>query len=207
MTLTKKEIKQRLRPGSKVDQDRIVVTPILDIDDQLGSTGIDVRLGKQFILFKDHLYGSLNPKKMSETEGDLKLYQEEIVIPIHHKIILHPDQFIVGSTLEYIALPSDLEAQVEGRSSWARLGLLVATATTVHPLFKGVITLELSNHGTIPLELYPGMKIAQIIFHKTETPLPVSKNRCKYTFSIGPGFTKIHKDKYIEYFCQESRSS
>lgn len=205
MTLTDKEIKRRLDPKqSQFNKDRIVVTPILDVNDQIGTTGIDVRLGKQFILFKDHLHGSLTPR-ISETEANLKLYQEEIVIPIHQKIILHPGQFIVGSTLEYVALPSDLEAQIEGRSSWARLGLLIATATTIHPLFKGVVTLELSNHGTIPLELYPGLKIAQIIFHLTETPVTPIQDQCKYAFSIGPGFTRIHKDKYIDYFCQEKR--
>lgn len=199
MTLAKEEIIKRLKSSNL--SDRIVITPMLDAEDQLGTTGVDLRLGKQFILFKDHLHGSLNPKELCEREGNLSLYQEEIVIPIRRKIILHPGQFLVGSTLEYLAMPTDLEAQVEGRSSWARLGLLVATATTVHPNFKGVITLELSNHGTIPLELYPGMKIAQIIFHRTESP--VFEGISKYKFNIGPGFSKIYQDQYIDYFCRE----
>jgi len=199
MTLTKEEIIKRLKSSNL--SDRIVITPMLDAEDQLGTTGVDLRLGKQFIFFKDHLHGSLNPKELREREGNLSSYQEEIVIPIRRKITLHPGQFLVGSTLEYLAMPTDLEAQVEGRSSWARLGLLIATATTVHPNFKGVITLELSNHGTIPLELYPGMKIAQIIFHRTESP--VSEGISKYKFSIGPSFSKIYQDQYIDYFCRE----
>lgn len=182
-------------------EERIVITPLLDAEDQLGATGVDLRLGKQFILFKGHLHGSLNPNELGGRESDLKLYQEEIVIPLFEKIVLHPGQLLIGSTLEYVGIPCNLEAQVEGRSSWARLGLLIATATTVHPNFRGVITLELTNHGTIPLELYPGLKIAQIIFHTTESRTVHAES--KYMFNIGPAFTKIYLDKYIDYFCKK----
>jgi hypothetical protein len=99
----------------------------------------------------------------------------------------------------------DLECQVEGRSSWARLGLIVATATTVEPCYKGVITLELSNNGTMPIKLYPGVKIAQLIFHKTSEPYEMTETefiKKKYNLSIGPGFSQAYKDKYIKYFCK-----
>ena len=99
----------------------------------------------------------------------------------------------------------DIEAQVEGRSSWARLGLTIATATTIHPMYKGVVTLELSNSGTIPISLSPGVKIAQIIFHKAEPPLSdeeIRDVRCKYLCSIGPAFSKVFKDKDLKYFCK-----
>ena len=109
----------------------------------------------------------------------------------------------MGSTLEYIALPRDIEAQVEGRSSWARLGLTIASATTVHPLYKGVVTLELCNNGTIPLELVPGVKIAQIIFHLVSPPLSdqqMEEIKCKYQYSIGPGFSKLYDDRNLNQF-------
>jgi dCTP deaminase len=208
MTLSLEEIKRRLnRNLTYYDKDRIVVTPIFDKDDQLGRVEIDLRLGHQFIIFKEHFQGSLNPYRLSDAEGDISKYQEEVVVNKGKTIVLHPGRFIVGSTLEYVALPKDIEAQVEGRSSWARLGLTIATATTIHPMFKGVVTLELSNNGTIPLELSPGVKIAQIVFHQVEPPLSediVESIKGKYQYSIGPGFSKVFKDKYLDYFCQTS---
>ena len=206
MTISIDEIKKRLDPSLKeYDEDRIVVTPIFDKNDQFGRVEIDLRLGHQFIIFKEHFQGSLNPYKLAEYEGEIENYQEEVVVRQGKSIVLHPGRFIVGSTLEYVALPRDIEAQVEGRSSWARLGLTIATATTVHPLFKGVITLELSNNGTIPLELIPGIKIAQIIFHKVDPPLSKEKMdnlKGKYQYSIGPGFSRVFKDAFLDYFCK-----
>jgi len=92
-------------------------------------------------------------------------------------------------------MPGDLEAQVEGRSSWARLGLIIATATTVEPGFKGVITLELSNVGTIPLVLRPGVRIAQLVFHEAHPALRNAySGRDKYLFPIGPEFSRLGND-------------
>jgi dCTP deaminase len=206
MTLSKEEIIRRLDPkSSEYDKDRIVITPLLDKEDQIGRVEVDLRLGGQFIIFKEHFQGTLNPLTLYSFEGAIEKYQEEVVVTRSKKIVLHPGRFIVGSTFEYVALPRDIEAQVEGRSSWARLGLTIATATTIHPMYKGVITLELSNNGTIPLELSPGMKIAQILFHKIVPPLSekdIEAIKCKYQCSIGPGFSRISKDKDIEYFYQ-----
>ncbi len=208
MTISIDEIKRRLDPSrTDYDTDRIIVTPLFSKNDQFGRVEIDLRLGHQFIIFKEHFQGSLNPLRLTEYEGYIEKYQEEVVVKKGKNIVLHPGRFIVGSTLEYIALPRDIEAQVEGRSSWARLGLTIATATTIHPMFKGVITLELSNNGTIPLELSPGIKIAQIIFHTVDPPLSdivVNDIKGKYQYSIGPGFSKVFKDKYLDYFCREN---
>ncbi len=201
MTLSKTEILRRLNEKKTTpDEDRIVITPLLDKEDQIGRVEIDLRLGSQFIIFKEHFQGSLAPQKLALSESYIEKYQEEVVITQGKRIVLHSGRFIVGSTLEYVALPRDIEAQVEGRSSWARLGLTIASATTVHPMYKGVITLELSNNGTIPIELSPGVKIAQIIFHKVVPPLSpseVEKIKCKYQYSIGPGFSKVFHDKYL----------
>lgn len=209
MTLSKEEILNRLNPNkTKPDLNRIVVTPLLDKTDQIGRVEIDLRLGCQFVVFKEHFQGVMNPVGLSEYENNIESYQEEIVINPGKKIVLHPGRFLIGSTLEYVALPRDIEAQVEGRSSWARLGLTIATATTVHPMYKGVITLELSNNGTIPLELSPGIKIAQMIFHEVSPPLSqrdIDEAKCKYQFSVGPGFTKIFNDKYLDFFYRNNR--
>jgi dCTP deaminase len=209
MTLTKRELLDRLNRSNDPEFEPITVTPILDLSDQVGVCGIDIRLGKQFIVFKQHLAGYFTPLRESNYEGgDIGDYQEEVVVSIQKCIVLHPRQLIIGSTLEYIRVPNNLECQVEGRSSWARLGLIVAAASTIEPGYKGVITLELSNVGTIPLELFPGVKIAQLIFHscsKPHTLLPEEEKNKKYQCAIGPGFSRIHKDKHLQYFCKAPR--
>ncbi len=209
MTLTKNDLKRRLNPKQESGYKPIVITPIFDLDDQLGISGFDVRLGKQFIVFREHFKESFSPSFDKLAEHELRKYQEEIIVPFKKSITLHPGKFIIGSTFEYVSIPPDLECQVEGRSSWARLGLIVATATTVEPCYKGVITLELSNNGTMPIKLFPGIKIAQLIFHKTSEPYkmvePESEKK-KYNLSIGPGFSQAYKDKYINYFCENKKN-
>lgn len=198
MTLSDTDIISRLSPKAAFREERIVVTPILDTDDQISSSGIDLRLGTQFIIFKTHLHGSLNPGFIKSRE--VMRYQEEIVINTHNRIILHPGQFILGSTLEYICLPGDIEARIDGRSSWARMGLLIATATTIHPYYQGIITLELTNHGSIPIELYPGLLIVFMKFNRLSKKASYKEKDEKYTYAIGPGYTKIYLDKNLSYF-------
>lgn len=200
MPLSRDEIVKRLNPNSSdYGENRIIVTPILDVDDQIGTSGIDIRLGRQFIIFKNHLQGSLNPVRVGKDISSIFQYQEEKILGMNKSIVLHPNQFILGSSMEYIGLPENLEARIDGRSSWARMGLLIATATTIHPNFQGVVTLELSNHGSIPIELYPGLKIAYITFHEIigET---TRNSDSRYDFAIGPGYSKIYNDKNIEKF-------
>lgn len=202
MTLTEKDLKSRLKPNQKEGLEPIVITPILNLNDQLGISGIDVRLGKQFIIFKEHITEIFSPSERIDFINEVNKYQEEIVIPIKNYITLHPGKLIIGSTFEYVSIPPDLECQVEGRSSWARLGLIIAAASTIEPGYKGVITLELSNTGSIPIKLFPGIKIAQLVFHKTSKACKKENGFKKYTYSIGPGFSKIYKDKYLDYFCK-----
>lgn len=199
MPLSKNEIISRISPSSKYRKSRIIVTPLLDPKDQIGTSGIDLRLGKQFILFKSHLQGSLKPERIGSTIGEIFKYQEERVIGMNKALVLHPNQFVLGSSLEYIGLPTNLEARIDGRSSWARIGLLIATATTVHPGFQGVVTLELSNHGSIPIELYPGLKIAYMTFEEIIGKYP-HRAKSKYDYSIGPRYSKISDDKGLKKF-------
>jgi dCTP deaminase len=184
-----------MKPDAILDDERIVITPILE-KNQIGSIEVNLRLGRQFLVFKSHLQKSLGLTTMSSYEIQINKFQEEVVIGYQDEIVLHPGELLIGSTLEYVALPRDIEAQVEGRSSWARLGLIIATATTIHPLYKGVITLELSNNGTIPIELQPTVEIAQIIFHKVSPPTH-SGESSRYSCAIGPGFSRIYKDRSL----------
>ncbi len=185
-TLTREYIKKYLKENT------LIVTPILT-SRQIGQSSIDVRLGNQFIVFRAHRFGIFDPFGKIVTEP--RKVQERHIINFGDDFLLHPGVLILGCTFEYVSLPNDLECQVEGRSSWARFGLQVVTASTVEPGFKGVITLELSNVGTIPLTLKPGIRIAQLIFRKAYPPIqnPYPDDR-KYKYSIGPQFSRLYDD-------------
>jgi dCTP deaminase len=174
------------------DDNRIVVTPILNRDTQINQIGIDCRLSNQFIIFKAQNISSIDMKDFTASAMLSKHLQKEVVIPFNESFILHPQTLVLGSTFEFISLPNDIAASIEGRSSWARTGLMVATASYVEPGFKGCITLELSNVSNIPIKLYPGLRIGQIIFDRTTSASEYAGK--KYKYPIGPETTKIGSD-------------
>jgi len=202
MTLSKIKLNERLN-CSNIDE-AIVVTPILDRNAQIGPCGIDLRLGKQFIIFNENVQDVFS---FDIDKGEkINIYQDEIILAMRSPIIIHPGKVIIASTFEYVSIPNDLECQVEGRSSWARLGLIIATASTIEPGFKGMITLELSNIGKIPITLYPGLRIAQLIFHTIESTNKEVHNLVdekKYIFNIGPKSSRILRDKDVDYFIKK----
>ncbi len=177
----------------KRPNDPLIVTPILS-PQQIGDASLDVRLSNQFIVFRTHRFGIFEPVGIS-TKLQPRKIQERQVIPFGDPLVLHPGVLVLACTFEYVSIPGDLECQVEGRSSWSRLGLQVATASSIEPGFKGVITLELSNVATVPLTLMPGIRIAQLIFRKVDPPVenPYSGNR-KYRCPIGPEFSRLYED-------------
>jgi dCTP deaminase len=185
--------KKGLEDCFKRPSDPLIVTPILS-PRQIGESSLDVRLGNQFVVFRTHRFGIFEAVGVTSTFQPRRI-QELQIIPFGGRLVLHPGILVLGCTFEYVSIPGDLECQVEGRSSWARLGLQVATASSIEPGFKGVITLELSNVGTVPLTLMPGIRIAQLIFRKVEPPVenPYSGNR-KYRCPIGPEFSRLHED-------------
>ena len=127
----------------------------------LQPSSIDVRLDRFFRVFENHRYPHIDP---AADQSDLtRLIEPEGEEPF----ILHPGEFVLGSTYEVVTLPDDVAARVEGKSSLGRLGLLThATAGFVDPGFSGHVTLELANVATLPIKLYPGMKIGQFCFFK-----------------------------------------
>ncbi len=187
-TLTKEKIKKSLNRKDNT----LIVTPLLT-ESQIGQSSIDVRLGNQFIVFRSHRFGAFGPSSKNVTEP--RKVQERQIINFGDDFMLHPGVLILGCTFEYISIPNDLECQVEGRSSWARFGLQVVTASSIEPGFKGVVTLELSNVGTVPLTLKPGIRIAQLVFRTANPPIPnpYSGNR-KYRCPIGPEFSRLYDD-------------
>jgi dCTP deaminase len=112
----------------------------------------------------------------------------------NERFILHPGEFVLGSTVERVALPDDLVARLEGKSSLGRLGLLIhSTAGYIDPGFDGTITLELSNVARLPISIYPGMAIGQISFLQMTTPVE-RPDRGKYQGQSGPTASSFHKE-------------
>jgi dCTP deaminase len=191
-TLTKKGIVSRLKGDG--DAQQLVITPILS-ERQLGDASVDVRLANQFIVFRSHTLPAFDPYE-NHRSTSLKKLQERQVLDYGEPFILHPGVLALGATFEYISMPNDLECQVEGRSSWARLGLQIATATTIEPGFQGVVTLELSNVGTIPLVLRAGVRIAQLVFRSAAPPVAQAYGESrKYLCPIGPQFSRLQRDE------------
>jgi dCTP deaminase len=148
---------------AEIDADRIKVEPY-DAE-MIQPSSIDFRLDRYFRVFENHRYPHIDPAadqsdltRMVEPDGD-------------EPFILHPGEFVLGSTHEVVTLPDDIAARVEGKSSLGRLGLLThATAGFVDPGFSGHVTLELANVATLPIKLYPGMKIGQLCFFRLSSP-------------------------------------
>lgn len=146
----------------------LVITPILD-EKQIGPASVDIRLGSSIVIPKRTFVDShdiTDPSNASQVEK--RLY-ERIRLKYQSAFVLHPNQLILAVTLEYICLPNMIFSQVVSRSSWGRLGLVVATASVVQPGFKGCLTLELANLSDSPVTLYPGLLVGQLIFYSVET--------------------------------------
>jgi dCTP deaminase len=176
--------RELLRAMTRRTKSALVVAPILDAG-QIGEASIDVRLGNGFIIVQRPGTLSIRVKPgRIEAGGEFK---EHLVIPYDRRVILHPGEFMLGSTLEYLCVPPDMMAYVIGKSALGRLGLIIATAVHVAPGYKGTLTLELSNVGTVPIELHPRALIAQLVFHRLEEPVEVPYHkRGKFSYSIGP---------------------
>ena len=145
---------------AEIEMGRVVLDPY--DPEMIQPSSIDVRLDKYFRLFDNHKYPYIDP---AEEQPELTRLVE--VTDEEAGFVLHPGEFVLGSSLETVTLPDDLAARVEGKSSLGRLGLMThATAGFVDPGFSGHVTLELSNVATLPIMLYPGMKIGQLAFFR-----------------------------------------
>lgn len=128
-------------------------------------SSIDVRLDRLFRVFNNHLYTHIDP---SEQQDDLTSLVD---VPEGQAYVLHPGEFVLASTLEVITLGHQLAGRIEGKSSLGRLGLLThSTAGFIDPGFSGHVTLELSNVATLPIRLWPGMKIGQLCLLRLSSP-------------------------------------
>jgi dCTP deaminase len=165
--LSNKVIKARLISRN------LVVSPILN-KEQIGESSIDLRMGTIALVSRAGAQSHVDPcsyrddHNKSESHDrvqEKKQKHERYDIPFKESYLLHPGSLALVPTLEWVSLPYDLQGLVTARSSWAREGLNIATATLINPGYRGIITLELANFGEIPIKLFPGLRLAQIAFY------------------------------------------
>ena len=183
-----KTIKEYLEEG------KIVIDPLKD-EQQIQPSSVDMRLGDEFKVFKVIRKPYIDPKD----EEDIAEYMESSTVPEGEAFIIHPNEFALATTQEYVKVPDDLVARVEGRSSMGRLGVTMhVTAGYVDPGFEGRITLEISNIGAMPVALYPGQRVCQLVFETMTTPaeLPYGhpKRNSKYMKQLKPESSRVKLD-------------
>jgi len=186
--LSDRDIKSEIAAG------RVALEPYTEA--MIQPSSIDVRLDRWFRVFENHKYPYIDPSqeqpdltRMIEPEGD-------------EPFVLHPGEFVLGSTFEVVSLPDDIAGRLEGKSSLGRLGLLThSTAGFIDPGFSGHVTLELSNVANLPIVLYPGMKIGQLCLFRlsspAEHPYGSEKYGSRYQGQRGPtpsrSFANFHR--------------
>jgi dCTP deaminase len=179
---------------AQIESERVGLDP-LDMS-MIQPSSIDVRLDRFFRLFDNHKYPFIDP---AEDQPDLT---RAVEVAPDEPFILHPGEFVLGATYEVVTLPDDIAARLEGKSSLGRLGLLThSTAGFVDPGFSGHVTLELSNVATLPIKLWPGMKIGQLCFFQltsaAEKPYGSSEYGSRYQGQRGPtasrSFQNFHR--------------
>jgi dCTP deaminase len=157
MVLSDRSIREAIESG------RIVIDPLGK--DCIQPSSVDLHVDQYFRLFRNHT------SRVIDVREDQEDLTELVDVGSEGPLILHPGEFMLGATIERVAVPDDLVARLEGKSSLGRLGLLIhSTAGFVDAGWDGHLTLELSNVANLPITLYPGMKIGQISFFQMTTP-------------------------------------
>jgi dCTP deaminase len=183
--LSDRTIREALAAG------RITIDPLDEA--RIQPSSVDLKLDRLFRVFRNHTTGVIDVKE------DLQELTELVQIPEDGVFMLHPGEFVLGSTFERVALGDDLVGRLDGKSSLGRLGLLIhSTAGFIDPGFDGHITLELSNVASLPITLYPGMRIGQISFLAMTTaadhPYGTGPLGSKYQGQRGPTPSRYHEN-------------
>ncbi len=174
---------------AEIDAGRIGLDPFER--EMIQPSSIDVRLDKFFRIFDNHKYPHIDP---AADQSDLT---RPVEVDSGEAFVLHPGEFVLGSTYEQVTLPDDVAARLEGKSSLGRLGLMThSTAGFIDPGFSGHVTLELANVATLPIKLYPGMKIGQICYFRmssaADNPYGSEKYGSRYQGQRGPTASRSH---------------
>ena len=185
MILSDRDIRAAIEAG------RIVIDPYTP--ESIQPSSVDLHIDRRFRVFRNNRYPYI------DVRTDQPELTELVEIDGDDPFILHPGEFVLGSTLERVALPDDLVARLEGKSSLGRLGLLIhSTAGYVDPGWDGNLTLELSNVASLPITLYCGMKIGQISFQRLTSPVEIGygdeRIGSKYRGQTDPTASLYHRD-------------
>jgi dCTP deaminase len=188
MILSDRDIKKALKSG------RIKIKPEPDLEVQLGSCSIDMHLGNKFRVFKSSNYPYIDLKGTIDTSKIM----EQRVVPKGEPFIMQPGDFALASTVENLELPDNLLGRIEGRSSLGRLGIIVhGTASVFDPGWNGKPVMELGNLGSLPVALYPGMRICAFTFEEVSSKVDVpygKKKGNKYAGQSSPLASKLTQE-------------
>ena len=176
---------------SSIKNKDIEISPL--IKEFIQPSSVDLRVGADFRVFENHKYSHIDPKAKQDDLTTL------VTSSMEEPFVLHPGEFVLGTTFEKVSLSNKVVARLEGKSSLGRIGLLIhSTAGFVDPGFSGYLTLELSNVANLPIKIYPEMKIGQISFYYLNSP---SKSKygsgiygSKYQGQEGPTPSRSHND-------------
>lgn len=210
MILSDRDIRRRLAEGD------LVIDPLDDPELQIQPASVDLRLGEEFLEFNRSNISCIHPERGDEVDRYVTKtrlpHTERDNTSLHtfadsgdvdgdrsdNVFRLHPRDFVLATTMERVEIPNDLIAHVEGRSSLGRLAIVIhATAGIVDPGYQGQITLELSNLGTAPVALTPGMRISQLTFTKLLSPSERpygDRTDSKYQNQEGPQASRVQRD-------------
>ena len=175
----------------EIESNNIIIEPLSE--NSIQPSSIDLRISSTFRVFENHKYSKIDPRENQEDLTSLINSTEE------EPFVLHPGEFVLGSTKEKISLSNKLVARLEGKSSLGRVGLLIhSTAGFVDPGFRGHLTLELSNVANLPIVIHPNMKIGQISFYYLHSPSSdvygSETFKSKYQGQEGPTPSRSHTD-------------
>ena len=176
---------------NSIKDKEIEISPL--IEKFIQPSSVDLRVGTDFRVFENHKYSHIDPKENQEDLTKL------VTASVEEPFVLHPGEFVLGTTFEKVTLSNKVVARLEGKSSLGRIGLLIhSTAGFVDPGFSGYLTLELSNVANLPIKIYPEMKIGQISFYYLNSPSGSEYGSgiygSKYQGQEGPTPSKSHND-------------
>jgi dCTP deaminase len=168
MLLSAKRLAEEIRRGNESDPNGIAIVPAPDLTqlERIGEASVNLRLGRWFVTMR--LSSETAVSTIYEADSNASKLSKQYFVPFGGNFVLHPNRFVLASTLEWIRLPSTYAAFVVGKSSLGRRGIIIETAAGVHPGFSGCLTLEIANVGEIPVKLVAGMMIGQLFVQGVE---------------------------------------
>jgi dCTP deaminase len=186
MILSDTDIKKSLDSG------HIKITPLPDLAQALGTVSVDLRLGPDFMVYRRTAKPFID---VHDNKDNFMELTETILKKDGEPFVVHPGEFVLGATMESLELPPDLAGRLEGKSSLGRLGIVIhSTAGKVDPGFTGHLVLEITNIGNLPIMLYPGMRICQLLFEQVSSAVSksyIERDQSKYKHQTGTTGSRI----------------